>query len=208
MSKPTIVLASASPRRKTLLVEAGLVFEVEPADVDETLDEEAAEDPAGAAQMLAERKASRIALAWSHRPAWILGADTVVAIEVEGKPRLLGKPADEREARQMLETLSDTTHRVATGVCVIRAVDGERLLASEVTHVTMRAIRDEEIERYVASGEWRDRAGGYAIQETADNFVSKLSGGGFDNVVGLPVGLSLELLRSLGAPLEAGGSGG
>ena len=82
---------------------------------------------------------------------------------------------------------------------VVRTGDGALESAYERTFVTMRTISPAEVEAYVASGEWRDKAGGYAIQETADRFVTDLEGGGFDNVVGLPVALTLELLRRLGA---------
>ena len=95
----------------------------------------------------------------------------------------------------MLERLSASRHRVVTGVAVVRARDGRAEAAFERTWVSMRALTDPEVEDYVASGEWRDKAGGYAIQETADRFVTGLEEGGFDNVVGLPVGLTLELLE-------------
>jgi septum formation protein len=97
----------------------------------------------------------------------------------------------------MLRALSDTRHRVVTGVCVVRCRDGARCEAFERTWVVMRSITPAEIEAYVACGEWRDKAGGYAIQEHADAFVVSLEEGGFDNVVGLPVVLTLGLLARL-----------
>jgi septum formation protein len=130
-----------------------------------------------------------------------VGADTVVAVG----DLLLGKPAGPREAEAMLARLSGTRHRVVTGVCVVRCADaacggsGEEA-AAETTWVTMRAITAAERADYVASGEWRDKAGGYAIQESADRFVTGLEGGGFDNVVGLPTGLTLALLARAGLP--------
>ena len=108
----------------------------------------------------------------------------------------MGKPADALEAREMLTRLSGTRHAVVTGVCVVRGADGEVFQGSERTWVVMREITPAEVEAYVASGEWEDKAGGYAIQETADAFVEALEGGGFDNVVGLPVGLTRELLSA------------
>lgn len=131
----------------------------------------------------------------------MLAADTIVALGEREEERLLGKPADLSEARAMLRSLSGTRHRVVTGVCVAPAPEGAPLVGSETTWVRMRAIEAREVEAYVRSGEWRDKAGGYAIQESADRFVLALEGGGFDNVVGLPVGLALELLRRAGAPL-------
>jgi septum formation protein len=98
----------------------------------------------------------------------------------------------------MLASLSGTRHAVVTGVAVRRARDGAEASAWERTWVTMRAILPAEVEDYVRSGEWEGKAGGYAIQETADRFVVRLEEGGFDNVVGLPVRLALELLDRLG----------
>jgi septum formation protein len=105
----------------------------------------------------------------------------------------------------MLSALSDTRHRVVTAVCALRLPDGAHRSAFERTWVTMRALSRDEIEAYVASGEWRGKAGGYAIQESADRFVTRLEEGGFDNVVGLPVALALRLLAELGASTPAPG---
>ena len=196
-----LVLASASPRRRELLAEAGLTFEIEPAGVDEDLPDELA--PEEGARLLAARKARAIAGAHAGREAWVLGADTIVALPAGRGFRCLGKPASSAEAAGMLRGLSGTTHRVVTGVCAVRCTDGAEASDCETTHVTMRVIRPEEIEAYVASGEWRDKAGGYAIQESADRFVTALAGGGFDNVVGLPVALALECLQRLGFPVPA-----
>jgi septum formation protein len=193
-----IVLASASPRRRELLARAGLCFEVLPAEVDESLAPGTLAE-AGAVE-LAERKAKAVhARLAPGRRAWVLAADTIVALGEGAEERLLGKPADEDEARAMLGSLSGTRHRVITGVCVADP-EGARLVGSETTGVRMRAIDAREVDAYVRSGEWRDKAGGYAIQESADRFVVALEGGGFDNVVGLPVELALALLRRAGAP--------
>jgi septum formation protein len=124
----------------------------------------------------------------------VLGADTVVAVGRGGRWELLGKPADEQEAAEMLAALGGTRHQVLTGVCCVRCPDGARAMGVERTWVTMRPLGPEEVAAYVTSGEWRDKAGGYAIQETADRFVTALEEGGFDNVVGLPVALALGLL--------------
>lgn len=190
-----LVLASASPRRRALLAQAGLTFEIDPAGVDEEV--AAGLDPIVAARVLAERKARAVAER-TRGAALVLGADTIVALGEEPGATRLGKPAGPAEARAMLRTLSDTRHVVVTGVCVVRTFDRAAWLGSERTFVRMRALAALEIEAYVASEEWRDKAGGYAIQESADRFVSELSGGGFDNVVGLPVALSLALLSAAG----------
>jgi len=199
-----LVLASASPRRRELLAAAGLTFAVEPSDVDESL--AGAPRPEAAARELAERKARAVAERRSS-PDWVLGADTVVALpSAVDTWTLLGKPDSPGEARTMLARLSGTRHAVVTGVSVVRSGTASAWTDSETTWVRMRAISEREIEDYVASGEWRDKAGGYAIQETADRFVVELAGGGFDNVVGLPVTLALRLLERAGAPLERWGA--
>ncbi len=190
----TLILASASPRRRALLSEAGFEFVVEVADVDETLSPGI--DPLDAVIELAGRKAATVARRHTGEAVHVLGADTVVA-SASGRT-LLGKPADAGEARRSLEALSGTRHQVLTGVALWTGPGGELRARAERTWVTMREIAPEEIEAYVASGEWRDKAGGYAIQETADAFVTSLEEGGFDNVVGLPVGLVRELLREAG----------
>jgi septum formation protein len=191
-----IVLASASPRRRELLREAGLSFEVAPAGVEETFLPD--RSPQENARALACEKARQVA---GRRPgAWVVGADTVVAVPAGGGWDLLGKPGGEDEARAMLARLSGTRHQVVTGVCVVAPGGASERADCETTWVRVREITAAEREAYVASGEWRDKAGGYAIQETADRFVTGLEGGGFDNVVGLPVGLTLRLLADLGCP--------
>lgn len=191
---PRILLASASERRRVLLAGAGVTFDIEPSAVDERLPEPLG--PETAAEVLAERKARAVARRHAGEDVVVLGADTIVALEGRAGPELLGKPADAGEARTMLGRLSGSRHRVVTGVAVVRAADGTARVAHERTWVAMRPIAPEEIEAYVASGEWRDKAGGYAIQETADAFVTGLEEGGFDNVVGLPVALALRLLAA------------
>jgi septum formation protein len=212
MPRAAIVLASASPRRRELLLAAGLDFEQRPVEVDEAL--ERFDDPVRAALELAERKARAVASA-ARDAGWILAADTIVALpgdprsgdprppsgDPRGGWRLLGKPADTGEARAMLASLSGTRHAVVTGVCALRLADGALVRGSERTWVRMRPIAPAELEAYARSGEGLGKAGGYAIQETADAFVTELAGGGFDNVVGLPVALALRLLAELGAPL-------
>lgn len=199
-----LILASASPRRRDLLAAAGLRFRVEPSDADEDLD--APLDPEELAEELARTKARVVAERHRGEAALVIGSDTVVAVGgADGDPaRVLGKPEDEAEARAMLELLSGTRHRVVTGVCVVDARDGSDIAARERTWVTMRAITPAEVDAYVASGEWRDKAGGYAIQENADAFVTALEEGGFDNVVGLPVERTLALLREAGWDGAAG----
>lgn len=202
-----ILLASASPRRHALLREAGIEFEVVPADVDETIDLALA--AGAAAEDLALRKARTVAARLGDRLTRpVLAADTLVVLGEDGDPsrRFLEKAADEAEATEMLRSLSDTRHRVITGVAVVENGAGTARVDHETTWVTMRPITADEVAAYVESGEWRGKAGAYAIQETADRFVVELGGGGFDNVVGLPVERAKALLRGTRASDRGRGS--
>ncbi len=203
-----LVLASASPRRREILGSLGLTFEVEPSEVDESL--RPGIEPEDAALELALRKAAEVAARHGGERTWVIGSDTIVAHGEGPATRMLGKPADEHEARAMLELLSESRHRVITGVCVIdlarfepeNSVGSGTFCAFERTWVSMRTILPQEIQTYVDSEEWRGKAGGYAIQENADAFVLSLEEGGFDNVVGLPLALTLGLLKKAGAFLD------
>ena len=197
-ARPLLVLASASPRRSALLLQAGVEFEVRASRVAEHLDP--GWSPEEAARSLALAKAREVAAGWSGaRPACVLGADTIVAVPAgdAAGARILGKPADEREAAEFLRLLSGSRHEVVTGFAWVPVPEGREVSGCERTWVTMRPLEESEVAAYVASGEWRDKAGGYAIQETADRFVTRLEGGGFDNVVGLPVQRVLAALRGI-----------
>jgi septum formation protein len=197
MAAPELILASASPRRRELLSAAGLQLQVCVSAVDESIDPRT--PPEAAALELAERKARAVAKQLAGQHVRVLAADTIVALE-DG--RMLGKPEDAEQARAMLRALSSTRHRVITGVCALSLPEGGLARGLERTFVRMRAITPAEIEAYVQSEEWRDKAGGYAIQETADRFVLGLEEGGFDNVVGLPVALAQRLLAELEQPAD------
>jgi len=200
-----LVLASASPRRRALLAAAGLEFSVAPADIDETV--RPGLGPEAAAEDLALQKARATAERWRGGDALVLGADTIVAVGAEGVDlEYLAKPNDAPDAARMLARLAGSRHRVVTGVAVVR-ISGARgsapretgvVVGHERTWVTMRPLSPAEVAAYVATGEWRDKAGGYAIQESADTFVTGLEEGGLDNVVGLPVALACALLARLG----------
>ena len=196
-----LVLGSASPRRRALLDERYVVFTVEPADVDESLVGEFT--PAAAAREVALRKARVLLERHRGDALFVLCADTVVGVPDGAGWRLLAKAADRDEARTMLQQLSGTTQSVCTGIAVARCSDGSLFDDVETTFVTMRALSAREIEDYLDSDEWRDKAGAYGIQGSADRFVVGLSGGGFDNVVGLPVERALLLLARAGLELEA-----
>jgi len=187
-----LVLASASVRRLELLRQIG----IEPRDIDPAAIEESprrGELPAVLVQRLALEKAATVGK--RHRGAWVLAADTVVCV---GR-RILGAPADENLARQGLALLSGRAHRVHTGVVVID--DQGRIRSRMVTsRVTFKILSDGEASAYIASGEWRGKAGGYAIQSQAAAFVRNLSGS-YSNVVGLPLYETAALLGGLGFPV-------
>ena len=188
-SSAPLVLASASPRRLALLAQAGVTSGlVDPCDIDESA--LPGETPRMSALRLATLKAR--AGAARHPGAFVLGADTVVAVE----RRMLGKPATAEEARAMLQRLSGRGHHVITGVAVI-APDGR--IASRVTEarVKLKRLTDQEIARLLASGEWRGAAGGYRIQGLAGAHVTNLIGS-YTAVVGLPLYETMGLLRGLG----------
>lgn len=185
----TFVLASASPRRLDLLAQVGLAPDiVDPAELDETpLPQEL---PALHARRLAAAKAKLVAA--RHPGAFVLGADTVVGA---GR-RILGKAETEAEARRALELLSGRRHRVHGGIALVTPAGG--LATREVqTIVTFKRLEAAEIDGYVASGEWRGKAGSYAIQGLAARFVRQL-GGSYSNVVGLPLFETVSVLAGQG----------
>ncbi len=186
---PRLVLASASPRRLDLLAQAGLTpHAVDPADIDETPLKD--ETPRLAALRLALGKARAAAV--RHPDAYVLAADTIVAV---GR-RMLGKPANETEARKMLSLMSGRAHKVLTGVAVIAPGAREASRLSE-TRVTFKRLTAAETEALIASGDWRGAAGGYKIQGRAGAHVLALSGS-YTGVVGLPLYETLSLLTGLG----------
>lgn len=185
-----LILASASPRRAEVLRNAGVHFQVLSSAVDETpLPGEA---PADLVLRLAKAKAKLVA-ARAVGSAIVVAADTTIALD----GRIMGKPRSSEEARAMLRQLSGRTHAVHTGLALIRLPDVERRSSVETTLVTFSPLSDEEIARYLASGEPFDKAGAYAIQGRAGPFISRIEGDYF-NVVGLPLARLCHLLRELG----------
>jgi len=184
-----LVLASASPRRLNLLARMGLVpDEVLPAEIDETPQRD--ENPGPLAKRLSRAKGTAIA---EHVPdAWILSADTVVGV---GR-RILEKPEDDGEARRFLSMLSGRRHRVYGGVTLISPA-GKAATRLTTTSVNFKRLEQDEIDAYIASGEWQGKAGGYAIQGRAGAFVKGINGPYF-NVVGLPLYETASLLRGSG----------
>ena len=181
-----VILASGSPRRRELLMEMGIEFEIDVPDVDETV----SGMPENMVKELAERKGR--AVAEKRSEGLIVAADTLVALD----GRALGKPTDDGDAKRMLRLLSGRTHDVFTGVCVIDAATGKIMVDAAGTGVRFREISEEEIEAYVATGEPRDKAGAYAIQGGAGAFVEGYEGSR-TNVIGLPVELLGDMLRRM-----------
>lgn len=189
LSRPPLVLASASPRRLELLARIGVVPDrVQPTDIDET--PRKVETPRELAARLARAKAEA---ARAVAPdGLVLAADTVVGV---GR-RILGKPVDEAEARRFLDLLSGRRHRVITGVCLIRP-DGRMAERLVTTVLAFQRLTPAQVAAHIESGEWRGVAGGYQIQRRAEAFVRFLSGS-HSNVVGLPLFETAQLLRGAG----------
>jgi len=189
MPSRSLVLASASPRRKQLLRQAGVPFRVK---VSRYVEGRPSGDPVAFALRAATGKAAEVA-SRLRVPAWVLAADTLV---VAGRC-VFGKPSDRAEAAAMLKALAGREHRVLSGVVLQQAPTGKHLAWTETTAVRMRRIAPDELERYLDSGEWRDKAGAYGIQGRAGAFVTGIWGCYF-NVVGLPLGAVCARLQRLG----------
>ena len=186
---PSLILASASPRRQELLESLSLSFRVLPAHVDER--PHAAEPPEAYVARLARTKAEHVARQFPS--AWVLGADTVVVLD----QRILGKPPDAAAAHAMLSSLSGREHTVLTGVSVVRLDMGIAQGDVVSTRVRFHHLQAKDIEAYIATGEPFDKAGSYAVQGTGGQFVAALEGC-YNNVVGLPLERAMALLRAAG----------
>lgn len=186
MKDTTLILASASPRRRELLGMTGLSFTVDAPDVDESC----ALPPREAVQELSRRKAS--AAAALHPGCVVLAADTLVSVD----ECALGKPHDEDDAFRMLRSLSGRWHQVYTGVTVVNE-KGEAFSAVDGTDVHFEEMSDDAIRRYIASGEPMDKAGAYAVQGIAGLWIDQLRGS-HTNVIGLPMTLVRHMLERCG----------
>ena len=188
-----LILASTSPRRKELITLLGMPFDVVPSLADEDTP-----DTWNAVQVVEElalRKAQAVydTLPGQSEQAIIVGSDTVVVLD--GK--ILGKPSDRQEAKDMLESLQGRTHEVYSGVACIRTTDGATQVSHRATSVTMKPLAAKVIDAYVRTGEPDDKAGSYAIQGLGATFIERIEGCYF-NVVGLPLSLLSDLLADLG----------
>ena len=187
-----LVLASSSPRRRELMAGLGVGFSVVvPAVLEDVREGEPAE---AMVERLALLKAKSAAESLSG--GFVVGADSAVVLD----GRILGKPRDDREAKEMLTDLRGREHRVATGVAVVDALLGKELTSSEVSVVTMREYSSMEMEAYVASGEPMDKAGAYAVQDRLFRPAARWEGC-YPNVIGLPLCLLVDLLRAVGYEL-------
>lgn len=194
MREPTLILASASPRRQALIGTLGMPTVACPSEVDETTP--ADWPPDRIVKELAYRKARAVHNQLRGRqtePAIVIGCDTIVAVDGD----ILGKPSDEEDAYRMLSRLSGRMHDVFTGVCCIGMTDGTTVVDYRRTSVFMRTLTEEQIRRYVASGEPMDKAGSYGIQGLGSVLVDRIEGCYF-TVVGLPLSLLATQLETFG----------
>jgi len=186
----SFILASASPRRKNLLSEAGYNFEVIVSDVDESSFEDTNISPAEFAANLAFAKALDVAKKNPDR--LVLGADTVVDFQGE----IIGKAADREHAEDITKKLFSKPHKVITAIALIRFCDNVKIINYDTTVVYPRQMTAEQIAEHIAGNSWQGKAGAYAIQETGDKFVEKIEGS-LTNVMGLPMEMVNALLPDL-----------
>ena len=188
--QPTfLILASQSPRRRELLMEAGYCFEVVPSSIDEsTIDDGLSAE--AYTQTLARAKALDVSPAYPD--ALVLGADTVVDCDGD----IIGKPHDAADAERIVRRVFSRAHRVVTGLALVRQRDGLFLQAVDVTVVYPKPMTEAGIAAHIRGGSWEGKAGAYAIQETGDQFVERIEGS-LSNVIGLPLERLAQLLRDL-----------
>src|SRR3990172_12722642 len=186
MPKKRLILASTSPRRIVLLKSLGYLFDIIPHDIEECIQGNVL--PAELVQNLAFLKASDVARRVCD--AVIVSADTIIVHEKS----ILGKPKDVSDAKRILSILSNSEHDVISGVCVMASPSRKKMLRIERTHIKMKSIKDEEIDRYILTGEPMDKAGAYAIQGEGRKFIEKIDGS-YSNAVGLPLELLQEMLN-------------
>ena len=191
-----IILASASPRRRQLLAEAGYKFTVVQPDIDESAFPAKAIKACEYTKQLALAKAKSIAQ--KYPDCLVIGADTVV--DYQGQ--IIGKPADAKDARQITKKLFSAPHKVITGIAIVRLRDNIELVKSDTTTVFPKKMTAEQIAEHIKGGSWLDKAGAYAIQETGDKFIERIEGS-LTNVMGLPIELVKSLLAELKISFES-----
>lgn len=183
-----IILASNSPRRKQLLSDAGFNFEIRTSDYEESL---FSSDPILTVKTFATGKANQVFNSLINKQnKVVIGADTIVFCD--GK--ILGKPKDENEARQILKQLSNKTHSVATGFCIKK--ENQEIIDYDLTEVTFNNLTDKDIEKYIESGLYKGKAGAYGIQDKEYNLVKSYQGS-LNNVIGFPTEKIIPILNRL-----------
>jgi len=187
----SIILASASPRRKELLTKAGYRFTCLSADIDESAFLSKDISPCEYAKRLAVAKAKSIAE--KYPCSVVIGADTVVDFAGE----IIGKPTDAKEAEQITKKLFSSPHKVITAVAIVRLSDCIEIVESDITTVYPKRLTPEQIAEHIEGKSWRGKAGAYAIQEGGDEFVEKIEGS-LTNVMGLPMELLQRMLERIG----------
>ncbi len=192
MQPDTIVLASASPRRRDLLAQLGIRFVVQTSNADESL--LPGESPRQHAERLSRVKAETVGRLDKQTARWFIGSDTVVTCDSE----VLGKPADSDDARSMLKKLSGRSHEVISGYAVYDRLNDRTSSGTVTTQVFFKQLTVEEIEGYIATGEPFDKAGAYAIQGIGAFMIPRIEGS-YSNVVGMPICELLDTLEKLGA---------
>jgi septum formation protein len=190
---PLLILASSSPRRQELIRSLGLPYEIISSNADETVEESLT--PAEIVEVLALRKAQAVCeqIQPSDKRGIVIGSDTIVVFQGQ----VLGKPTDVQDSFRMLSALQGETHQVYSGIACVESQSGEFQVSHRVTHVRMKPLTDEQIRRYIATGEPQDKAGSYAIQGLGATIVEGIEGDYF-NVVGLSLSLLSDLLKSYG----------
>jgi len=186
----SFILASASQRRRKLLAEAGCQFDVIPSGLDEGSISTEGLSPDDYAKKVAFAKAGEVADRFPSR--LVIGADTVV--DFEG--RLVGKPADDKDAERITRMLFSRPHRVITGVAILRKNDSLQIIDSDSTTVYPRKISEQQLEEHIKGGSWRDKAGAYAIKEDGDALIERIEGS-LTNVIGLPMELLEQMIRKV-----------
>ena len=186
----SVILASASPRRKELLTKAGYNFRVISSNVNESAFSSQGICPREFAEKLAMVKANNIAEKFPK--SLVIGADTVV----DCRGQIVGKPTDAGDAEQIIRKLFSAPHKVITAVALVRLSDNIRIVKSDSTTVYPKKLTDKQIAEHINSRIWRDKAGAYAIKETSDPFIEKIDGS-LTNVMGLPMELLKQMLEKI-----------
>ena len=187
-NSPKFILASASPRRKLLLEQAGYDFDISVSGVDES--KYSADNSLDFTMELALAKAKDVSA--KHPDKYVLGADTIVDFNGE----IIGKPDDAAHAEKITRMLFSGPHDVITGVAVVRKSDNTEIVHAAITRVYPNELTEEQIAEHIAKGDWQGKAGAYGIQESGDEFVERVDGS-FTNVIGLPMELIAEIFSSL-----------